>query len=66
MEKKSISVLNQKRAFLDAVNDLSAEFVIQESLNEHYRKEYNEKIERALINKDKDSFIKYTTLLNKL
>lgn len=66
MEKKTINVLSQKRAFLDAINDLSADIVLQDSINEHYRKLYNEKIEHALIDKDKDSFIKYTNLLNEL
>lgn len=66
MEKKTINVLSQKRAFLDAINDLSADMMLQDSINEHYRKLYNEKIEQALIDKDKDSFIKYTNLLNEL
>lgn len=66
MEKKTINVLSQKRAFLDAINDLSADMMLKDSINEHYRKLYNEKIEQALIDKDKDSFIKYTNLLNEL
>ncbi|HLR39889.1 MAG TPA: hypothetical protein VK068_05760 [Jeotgalicoccus sp.] len=66
MEKKTINVLSQKRAFLDAINDLSADMMLQDSINKHYRKLYNEKIEHALIDKDKDSFIKYTHLLNEL
>lgn len=66
MEKKTINVLSQKRAFLDAINDLSADMMLKDSINEHYRKLYNEKIEQALIDKDKDSFIKYTHLLNEL
>lgn len=66
MEKKTINVLSQKRAFLDAINDLSADMMLKDSINEHYRKLYNEKIEQALIDKDKDSFIKYTNFLNEL
>ncbi|CAD2079101.1 IDEAL domain-containing protein [Phocicoccus pinnipedialis] len=66
MEKRTINILSQKRAFLDAINDLSSDMVLQDSIKAYYRELYNEKIETALIVKDKETFIKYTDLLNEL
>lgn len=57
---------NQLRGFINTINDLSADLVLQESMYYFNVKYYSEKIEESLIEKDKEKFMKYTTLLNQL
>lgn len=57
---------NQLRGFINTINDLSADLVLQESMHHFNVKLYNAKIEESLIEKDEEKFIKYTTLLKEL
>lgn len=64
MESKSVEILAKRRAFLQASDDLSADFIIQESLRAFNETRFLEKIEEALISKNKEMFNHYTELLN--
>ncbi|CEA01069.1 IDEAL domain protein [Jeotgalicoccus saudimassiliensis] len=57
---------NQLRGFINTINDLSADLVLQESMNHFNVKYYNQKIEESLIEKDEEKFMKYTNLLKEL
>ena len=57
---------NQLRGFINTINALSADLVLQESMHHFNVKLYNAKIEESLIEKDEEKFIKYTTLLKEL
>ena len=57
---------NQLRGFINTINDLSADLVLQESMHHFNAKLYNEKIEESLIEKDEEKFMQYTTLLKEL
>ncbi|HIW37657.1 MAG TPA: IDEAL domain-containing protein [Candidatus Jeotgalicoccus stercoravium] len=57
---------NQLRGFLNTINDLSADLVLQESMQIFNKKLYTAKIEEALLAKDKEKFMKYTNLLKQL
>ncbi|CAD2081306.1 IDEAL domain-containing protein [Jeotgalicoccus meleagridis] len=57
---------NQLRGFLNTINDLSADLVLQESMQIFNKKLYTTKIEEALLAKDKEKFMKYTNLLKQL
>ena len=57
---------NQLRGFINTINDLSADLVLQESMHRFNTQLYNDKIEESLIEKDKEKFMKYTSLLKDL
>lgn len=57
---------NQLRGFLNTINDLSADLVLQESMYRFNVELYSRKIEESLIEKDEEKFIKYTTLMKQL
>lgn len=57
---------NQLRGFINTINDLSADLVLQESLDHFNSKIYSEKIEESLIEKDEEKFMTYTNLLKDL
>lgn len=57
---------NQLRGFINTINDLSADLVLQESMHHYNVKLYKAKIEESLIEKDEEKFMKYTTLLKEL
>ena len=57
---------NQLRGFINTINDLSADLVLQESMYHFNVQLYRAKIEESLIEKDEEKFIKYTNLLKKL
>ncbi|KKK35858.1 hypothetical protein WN59_03375 [Salinicoccus sediminis] len=63
---KQVYPVNQLRVFINTINDLSAELLLQEAMDEYNRKSYNDKIEEALLEKDEEKFIKYTNLLKEL
>ncbi|WP_017549218.1 hypothetical protein [Salinicoccus carnicancri] len=63
---KQVYPVNQLRVFINTINDLSAELLLQEAMDEYNRKSYNDRIEEALLEKDEEKFIKYTTLLKEL
>lgn len=54
---------NQLRGFINTINDLSADLVLQESMYHFNVQLYRAKIEESLIEKDEEKFIKYTNLL---
>ena len=57
---------NQLRGFINTINDLSADLVLQESMYHFNAELYKVKIEESLIEKDEEKFMKYTTLLKEL
>lgn len=57
---------NQLRGFLNTINDLSADLVLQESMYRFNVELYSRKIEESLLEKDEEKFIKYTTLMKQL
>lgn len=57
---------NQLRGFINTINDLSADLVLQESMHHYNVKLYKAKIEESLIEKDEEKFMKYTILLKEL
>lgn len=57
---------NQLRGFINTINDLSADLVLQESMYHYNHKLYSDKIEESLIEKDEEKFMTYTTLLKEL
>ncbi|CAM4125431.1 IDEAL domain-containing protein [Jeotgalicoccus halotolerans] len=57
---------NQLRGFINTINDLSADLVLQESMYHFNVQLYRAKIEESLIEKDEEKFIKYTNLLKEL
>lgn len=57
---------NQLRGFINTINDLSADLVLQESMHHFNVELYKAKIEESLIEKDEEKFMKYTTLLKEL
>ncbi|MEK4555588.1 IDEAL domain-containing protein [Jeotgalicoccus sp. FSL K6-3177] len=57
---------NQLRGFINTINDLSADLVLQESMYHFNVQLYRAKIEESLIEKDEKKFIKYTNLLKEL
>lgn len=57
---------NQLRGFINTINDLSADLVLQESMYHFNVKLYRAKIEESLIEKDEEKFKKYTNLLKEL
>ncbi|WP_040929054.1 IDEAL domain-containing protein [Nosocomiicoccus massiliensis] len=63
MESKSVKLLAQRRAFLQAATDLSAELILEESLNHFKEAHYLQKIEEALLTKNEEMFNEYTELL---
>ncbi len=63
---KQVYPVNQLRVFINTINDLSAELLLQEAMDEYNRKLYNEKIEEALLEKDEEKFMKYTKSLKEL
>ena len=63
---KQVYPVNQLRVFINTINDLSAELLLQEAMDEYNRKSYNDRIEEALLEKDEEKFIKYTNLLKEL
>ncbi|WP_411842224.1 hypothetical protein [Salinicoccus sp. HZC-1] len=63
---KQVYPVNQLRVFINTINDLSAELLLQEAMDEYNRKLYNDKIEEALLEKDKEKFMTYTKLLKEL
>ena len=63
---KQVYPVNQLRVFINTINDLSAELLLQEAMDEYNRKSYNEKIEEALLQIYEEKFIKYTNLLKEL
>lgn len=63
MESKSVKLLAQRRAFLQAATDLSADFILEESLNHFKETHYLQKVEEALLTKNKEMFNEYTELL---
>lgn len=63
---KQVYPVNQLRVFINTINDLSAELLLQEAMDEYNRKLYNDKIEEALLAKDEEKFMKYTNLLKEL
>lgn len=63
---KQVYPVNQLRVFINTINDLSAELLLQEAMDEYNRKLYNDKIEEALLENDEEKFMKYTNLLKEL
>lgn len=63
---KQVYPVNQLRVFINTINDLSAELLLQEAMDEYNRKSYNDRIEEALLEKDEEKFMKYTNLLKEL
>ncbi|GAB3062175.1 IDEAL domain-containing protein [Salinicoccus sesuvii] len=63
---KQVYPVNQLRVFINTINDLSAELLLQEAMDDYNRNRYNEKIEEALIEKDQEKFMTYTSLLKEL
>ncbi|CAD2074071.1 IDEAL domain protein [Jeotgalicoccus aerolatus] len=57
---------NQLRGFINTINDLSADLVLQESMHHFNVELYNAKIEESLIEKNEEKFMMYTTLLKEL
>ncbi len=45
---KQVYPVNQLRVFINTINDLSAELLLQEAMDEYNRKQYTEKVEEAL------------------
>lgn len=63
---KQVYPVNQLRVFINTINDLSADILLQEALDDFNAKLYEEKIEEALIEKDEEKFNTYTTLLREI
>lgn len=63
MESKSVKLLAQRRAFLQAATDLSADLILEESLNHFKETHYLQKIEESLLTKNEEMFNEYTELL---
>lgn len=63
---KQVYPVNQLRVFINTINDLSAELLLQEAMDDYNRNRYNEKIEEALIEKEHEKFMTYTSLLKEL
>lgn len=63
---KQVYPVNQLRVFINTINDLSADILLQEALDDFNTKLYKEKIEEALLEKDEEKFITYTTLLSEI
>ena len=63
---KQVYPVNQLRVFINTINDLSAELLLQEAMDEYNHKLYSEKVEEALLEKDEEQFMKYTNLLKEL
>ncbi|GGB02200.1 IDEAL domain-containing protein [Macrococcus hajekii] len=60
--------LNQNglEMFIENLNDLYIELLIEDALREHQKKEYAQLIEDALLKHDKTAFMQYTAALKKL
>lgn len=52
--------------FINTINDLSAELLLQEALTDFNKKLYKDKIEEALLERDEEKFNTYTSLLNEI
>lgn len=63
---KQVYPVNQLRVFINTINDLSADILLQEALDDFNAKLYEEKIEESLVEKDEEKFNTYTTLLNEI
>lgn len=63
---KQVYPVNQLRVFINTINDLSADILLQEALDDFNTKLYKEKIEEALIEKDEEKFNTYTKLLREI
>lgn len=63
---KQVYPVNQLRVFINTINDLSAELLLQEAMDDYNRKQYTKKIEEALIEKNEEKFMTYTSLLKEL
>lgn len=64
--KKQAYPVNQLKMFINTINDLSADLLLQEALSDFNKKLYRDKIEEALLEKDEEKFILYTNLLNEI
>lgn len=63
---KQVYPVNQLRVFINTINDLSADILLQEALDDFNAKRYEEKIEEALIEKDEEKFNTYAALLKEI
>ena len=63
---KQVYPANQLRVFINTINDLSAELLLQEAIDDYNRKLYLEKIEASLIEKDEEKFMTYTSKLKEM
>ncbi|MCD2137301.1 IDEAL domain-containing protein [Salinicoccus halitifaciens] len=63
---KQVYPVNQLRVFINTINDLSADILLQEALDDFNTKLYREKIEEALIERDEEKFNTYTKLLREI
>src|SRR5699024_2529732 len=63
---KQVYPVNQLRVFINTINDLSADILLQEALDDFNAKLYEQKIEESLVEKDEEKFNTYTTLLREI
>ena len=63
---KQVYPVNQLRVFINTINDLSADILLQEALDDFNAKLYEEKIEESLVEKDEEKFNTYTALLREI
>lgn len=66
LSKKQAYPVNQLKMFINTINDLSAELLLQEALTDFNKKLYKDKIEEALLERDEEKFNTYTSLLNEI
>lgn len=63
---KKVYPVNQLRMFINTINDLSADLLLQEALSDFNKRIYRDKIEEALFEKDEEKFYTYTDLLHQI
>ena len=63
---KQVYPVNQLRVFINTINDLSADILLQEALDDFNAKLYEQRIEESLVEKDEEKFNTYTTLLREI
>lgn len=64
--RHNVRTVNQLRTFINTINNLSADLICTEALDTHNRRLYEQYIDEALVERDKEKFEKYTNLLKDL
>lgn len=64
--RHNVRTVNQLRTFINTINNLSADLICSEAITTHNRRQYELYIEESLVERDKEKFEKYTTLLKEL